>query len=134
MTRVNRLDSTVDEFEYNEILADVSPVAYKTTAKIAASDKAMKRGTVLVAESADGQFKAASEALKATDVVLILAENLEKVEADMIVAAYKSGFFYGNRLSTDGEYELTAADFELLRKSGYLTKDVIEEASGSEAV
>lgn len=133
MTRINRLDSHVEDFDYNDIIADVSPTAFLTTAKLDASETPLVRGTVLVGTTADGNFKAASEALKATDVVYILAENIEKAEAGDEVAAYKSGHFYGNRLATDGEYELAAADFEILRKSGILTKDVLE-AVGSEEV
>lgn len=128
-----RLDATIDEFAYDDILADTTPAAFVTTVKLAASEKALPKGTVLVCDTADGQFKAASEALKATDTIFILAEDVEKAEADDVVGAYKSGNFYRNRLVGDGEYELAAADFETLRKSGYLTKDVIENA-GSEEV
>lgn len=128
-----RLDTTIGEYAYDDIIADVTPTPFLTTAKLAASEKPLVRGTVLVAASADGQFKAASEALKATDVLLILAEDIEKAEADDEVAAYHTGFFWGNRLATDGEYELTAADFDQLRRSNLLTKDIFEDA-GSEGV
>lgn len=128
-----RFDATIGERVYDDIIAYPTPSALQTTAKLAASETPLERGTVLVAASADGQFKAASEALKATDVVLILMEDIEKAEADDEVAAYKTGNFYGNRLKTDGEYELTVADFEMLRKSGIQTQDVLEHA-GSEGV
>lgn len=133
MTRINRLDATVGESAYDDIIADVTPSAFLTTAKLAASETPLERGTVLIASSADGQFSAASKAIEATDVALILAEDIEKADADDEVAAYKSGHFFANRLKTDGEYELAAADFEALRKSGILTKDILE-AVGSEAV
>ena len=133
MSHINRLDATVDEFAYDDIIADTTPTAFMTTAKLAASETPLARGTVLIASAADGQFAAASKAIEASDVVLILAEDIDKAEADDEVAAYKSGHFYANRLKTDGEYELAAADIVALRKSGFLTKDVIEDA-GSEAV
>lgn len=127
MTRTNRLDASVGEFAYDDIIADTTPTAFLTTVKLAASETPLVRGTVLVSATADGQFKPVSEDLTATDVLLILAEDLEKAEADDEAAAYKSGHFFGNRLATDGSYELVAADFELLRKSGILTKDILED-------
>lgn len=134
MARENRLDATIGEFEYDDIVADVTPTAFKTTAKLAASETPLEHGTILIAATADGQYKAVSEAIKATDSVLILAEDLEKAEADDEVAAYKTGHFFGNRLKTDGSYELVAADWDALRRLGYVFKDIIEDLSGSEDV
>ena len=128
-----RLDCNVGESLDTNIIADVTPTAFETTAKLAASEKPLAVGTVLVASSADGQFSPASKAIEATDVVLILAEPIKKAEADDEVAAYKTGHFFGNRLVTDGEYELAAADFDAMRRQGFVFKDILE-AVRSEAV
>lgn len=121
-----RLDKKVGELAYDDIIADTEPTALVTTVKLAASEGPLERGTVLVAASADAECSPASTALTATDCLFVLAEDIEKAEGSDVAQAYKTGNFYRDRLKTDGEYELAAADIETLRKSGIQTKSVIE--------
>lgn len=124
---MSRLDIKLDEAYYDDILAATEPSPLIASVKLAESQTPLKRGTVLVAASAGEQCKPASEALKDSDAIYILAETLEKAAADEVTMAFKAGHFIKERLVTDGEYELVAADFELLRKSGLQVQGMIED-------
>lgn len=121
-----RLDANADVHLYDDIFADIYPVALTTTVELGVSEGPLKRGTVITAKSADGQFAPVSAALSEGDVVYILAENVDKAEAGDPVDAYKTGNFARGRLSTDGEYELVAADYEYMRDAGLQTKAIFE--------
>lgn len=123
-----RLDRKVGEVAYDDIFADTEPAAIPTTIKLAASEKPLERGTIMVADAAGGQCKAVSEALTDTSVVYVLADYVEKAEADDVALAYQTGNYKSNYLKTDGEYTLVDADLEYLRRSGILTKEEIAAA------
>ena len=128
-----QLDATVARHDYDDIFADVDPVAHVTVVKLDESETELKRGTILVG-TPGGNLKPASEALTAENYLVILAEDVAKASAGDAVTAYKTGNFAASRLLTDGEYELVDADLEYLRKSGLQVTGIIELADGSEAV
>lgn len=124
---MTKLYETVGAANYDDIIAMTEPSTLVTTVTLAQSDKPLARGTVLVASEAGGTFAPASEALKATDVLVVLAESIESAEANEVVQAYKAGNFVRGRLTGNGTYTLAAADFEALRKSGIQTTGMVEE-------
>lgn len=130
---MTRLDSELGTHKFDDIIADVSPSPLIASVKLAASETPLVRGTIITAKTADGQFAALSAAIADDDVVFILADDVAKAEADDVATAYKAGNFIRDRLVTDGEYELVAADFEALRDAGIQTTGMIEDA-GTESL
>lgn len=130
---MTRLDSEFGTHKFDDIIADVSPSPLIASVKLAASEIPLVRGTIITAKTADGQFGALSAAIAEDDVVFILADDVAKAEADDVATAYKAGNFIRDRLVTDGEYELVAADFEALRDAGIQTTGMIEDA-GTESL
>ena len=126
-----RLDTPVGEALYDDIIADTDPTTHITTVKLAASEGPLVKGTVLVAATVGSQCSPASAAITAENAVYILAEDIEKAEADDMAVAYKTGNFIKSRLVTDGEYELADGDIEQMRRAGILVTGMIE-AAGSE--
>ncbi len=124
---MTRLDSTVGTLAYDDIFAGVTPDAHTTTVKLAASEAALARGTVL-AGVPGGNMAALSKAVAAGEAVYILAETVESAAAGDVAVAYKTGNFARNRLKCGGTYKLVAADIEALRQAGIITADVIEPA------
>lgn len=120
-----KTNEKVGEVVYDDIFAATSPTAHAVPVKLDESEGPIERGTVIVASEAGGNCKPASQALTATDQVFVLAETVESATAGDIAEAYECGSFIKGRLATDGEYELTDADLEILRKSGILVQDYI---------
>lgn len=131
---MTRLDTDLGTHAFDDILAATEPSPLITTVKLAASETPLTRGTVIASKTADGQFKALDAAIADDDVVLVLADDVEKAEADDVATAYKTGNFVRDRLVANGEYELAAADFEALRDAGIQTTGMIEGPAGLEAV
>lgn len=123
-----RLDNPLGTHEFDDIIAGTAPSPLITSIELDASEGPIVRGTVVTAKSADGKFKPVSEALTTGDIVYIIADDVEKAESGDVATAYKTGNFVKGRLVTDGEYELTAADFEFLRDAGIQTTGMIEVA------
>lgn len=127
-----RLDEFVGRHDFDDIIADVDPSLHVAAVKLDTSETALKRGTVLVGTAGEN-LKPISEALTAEKAVYILAEDVPSATAGDVVTAYTTGCFATSRLLTDGEYELVAADLEIMRNAGLLTQGIVELA-GSEAV
>lgn len=121
MTKINE---TIGAVEYDGLIVANVPVADVVTVKLAAGTGVLKRGTVITG-TAGGALAPVAAALDATKAVYILADDTDITEAT-VAAAYRAGHFARNKLVTNGSYTLTAADKEILRKSGILLSDAIE--------
>lgn len=120
-----RLDETIDTPVYDGLIVDNTPVADVVTVKLAAGKGAIKRGTV-VTGAAGGELSPASEALEDSNATYIIADEVDTGTGSAVTAtAYRTGHFARNKLTTDGSYKLTAADEEILRKSGILLSDAL---------
>lgn len=115
-----RLDETLAAPGYDELIISNVPVADVVTVKLAANKGVIKRGTV-VTGTADGELEPVTAALEATNATYIIADETDTgTESAVTATAYRTGHFARNKLTTDGSYELTAADEEILRNAGIL--------------
>lgn len=119
-----KLNETIGTVEYDGLFVSNIPVADVVHVKLAAGEGTLKRGTV-VTGTPGGELSAADAALVATNGTYILTDDVELSEAVTVATAYRSGHFARNKVITDG-YTLTAADEEILRKSGILFADAVE--------
>ena len=119
-----KLNETIGTVEYDGLFVSNVPVADVVHVKLAAGEGTLKRGTV-VTGAPGGELAAAKAALVATNGTYILTDDVELSEAATVATAYRSGHFARNKVITDG-YTLTAADEEILRKSGILFADAVE--------
>jgi hypothetical protein len=117
-----KLNEVVGSMEYDGLIVSGTPAADVVTVTLAAGNGELKRGTI-VTGTAGGELAPASAAL--SGAVYILTDDVDATEA-VVATAYRTGHFATNKLITAGEYALTAADKEYLRKSGILVSDAIE--------
>lgn len=102
----------------DNLIADIFPPTIVMTIDLKTKG-VYERGTVMSIES-DGTYEVLGSGSGAASCVI--AEDT--IAEDEIATAYRSGHFYRNGLVL-GEYELTAADEDNLRKAGILLSDGI---------
>ena len=120
-----RLDDTLGAMEYDGLIVANEPVADIVIVKLAGSQGVLARGTV-VTGAAGGELSKTTTALVATNATYILADETDTGSAVINAAAYRTGHFCRNKLTTDGSYTLTAADEEILRNAGILLSDALK--------
>lgn len=118
---MSKLNETVAEFNYDGLLVDNFPPADVASVKLAAGE--YKRGTIITGE-AGGNMAALAAAIDPTKATFILCDDVTAEEGE-VSFAYRTGHFNALALITNGTYEITAADKEALRKSGFLLSDAI---------
>lgn len=119
----NRLDENLGAVEYDGLIVSSVPATDVVTVKLAASGQ-LKRGTI-VTGTPGGELAAVAAALAATKSTYVLTDDVDATEAT-VTTAYRTGHFARNKIVTDGTYELTAADEEVLRAAGIILSDAIE--------
>lgn len=118
-----KLNEVIGTMAYDGLIVSNVPVADVVTINLAAGG-VLERGTV-VTGAAGGALAVASAALSATNAVYILADDVDATEATT-ATAYRTGHFAANKAKTGGDYALSAADKEIMRKGGILLSDAIE--------
>ena len=108
---------------YDKLIYNVDQVPDAVTVKIAASQGQHESGAVLVG-TAGAELSHCSKVLADTDVVYILAEDIDATEATN-ATAYRTGHFCRDGINTKS-YQLTAADEEHMRKEGIILSDALE--------
>ena len=108
--------------------ADV--VAVKLTAKQGVSGEetdvgVVKRGTIITGTPGGTDFAALAAAAVTTKALYVLAEDVD-TSVDVVGIAYRTGHFNRGALTVGADYALTAADEEMLRKSGILLSDALD--------
>ena len=119
-----KLNETIGTVEYDGLIVSNVPVADVVTVKLAAGSGTLKRGTIVTGD-AGAELAPVAAALVATKGAYILTDDTD-ITAATVATAYRTGHFARNKLTTDGSYELTAADEEILRNAGILLSDAIE--------
>ena len=120
-----RLDETLGAVGYDGLLVSNTPVADVATISVAAGSGELKRGTV-VTGTPGGEMAPVSSAITVDHATYILADDIDaSTDQAVITIAYRTGHFARNLLITAQEYSLTAADEEILRKSGILLSDAL---------
>lgn len=118
------LNETIGTVEFDGLIVSNVPVAKVATVTLAKGAGVIARGT-LITGTAGGELAPASAALSANNAVYVLADDTDVSGGAATATAYRSGHFARNKVGT-GAYNLTAADAEVLRKSGILLSDAIE--------
>lgn len=119
---MTKLNESIATPAVEKLLVDSNPPADVVAVKLAAGTYV--RGTV-VTGAAGENLAAASEALTAANATFVLTDNVT-AEAGDTAFAYRTGHFNTGALVTNGAYELTAADKEVLRGKGILLSDAME--------
>ena len=118
------LNETLGTVGYDKLFVENIPEADVVTVKLVAAG-VVKRGTVLSGTPGGADFAALSAAASAEKALYVLAEDCDTAE-DVVGIAYRTGHFNRGALIVGSGYTLTAADEEILRKSGILLADAIE--------
>lgn len=120
-----RLDENLGAVDYDGLIVSNTPVADVVSVSVAASNGILKRGTI-VTGTPGGELAPLSAAAVATNATYILSDDTDTGAGSAVIAmAYRTGHFARNKLTTDGSYTLTAADEEIMRKSGILLSDAV---------
>ena len=118
------LNETIGAIGYDNLFVENIPEADVVTVRMTASG-VVKRGTVLSGTPGGADFAVLSAAASASKALYVLAEDCDTTE-DTVGIAYRTGHFNRNALIVGEGYALTAADEEILRKSGILVADALE--------
>ena len=118
------LNESIGTVGYDKLFVENIPVADVVTVKLTAAG-VVKRGTVLSGTPGGADFAALAAAASTSKALYVLAEDCDTAE-DVVGIAYRTGHFNRAALIVGGGYTLTAADEEVLRKSGILLADAIE--------
>lgn len=118
-----KLNENIGAVEYDGIINSACH-ADVVTVKLKAGQGVLKRGTI-VSGTAGGELEALKEALTASTMGYILADDTDTA-VTTVATAYRTGHFNRNKLITADGYTLTAADEEILRACGILLSDAIE--------
>ena len=118
------LNESLGTVGYDKLFVENIPAADVVTVKLATAG-VVKRGTVLSGTPGGADFAALAAAASADKALYVLAEDCDTAE-DAVGIAYRTGHFNRGALIVGDAYALTAADEEILRKSGILIADAIE--------
>ena len=118
-----KLNETIGSVEFDGLIVSNEPIADVVHVNIAAGEGKIERGTV-VTGTPGGELQKATAALVATNSTYIIADDVDATAA-AVATAYRSGHFARGKLKTGGNYTLTAADEELLRKSNIIISDAV---------
>lgn len=118
------LNETMGTFGYDKLFVENIPEADVVIVNLAVAG-VVKRGTVLSGTPGGADFAALNAAASTSKALYVLAEDCDTDE-DTVGIAYRTGHFNRNALIVADSYTLTAADEEILRKSGILLADALE--------
>ena len=118
------LNETLVKIGYDNLFVENIPEADVVLVKLTAAG-VVKRGTLLSGTPGGADFTALSAAASSEKALYVLAEDCDTA-VDSVGIAYRTGHFNRNALILGGSYKLSAADEEILRKSGILLADAIE--------
>lgn len=131
------LYETIGTAEYDGLIVSNTPVADVVSVTLAAKITGgttenptqtpagiVKRGTVISGTPGGNDFTILSAAASGSKALYILADDVDTAQ-DVSGIAYRTGHFARNKLIVASSYTLTAADEELLRKSGILLSDAL---------
>lgn len=123
---MKELQNKVGTSEQDNLIAKLCPPAEAVGIYLAAeAETTYQRGTIL---ALDGDAASpVSGAISAGTPVYVLCDTVTADEAGNIaVAAYRCGSFNRNAVITDGDYELTAADRDVLRTHDIILTDMLD--------
>lgn len=119
-----RLDESLGTVGYDNLFVENVPEADVVMVKLATGG-VVKRGTIITGTPGGSDFAALAAAASATKALYVLAEDVDTA-VDTVGIAYRTGHFNRGALTVGSSYALTAADEEMLRKSGILLADALD--------
>lgn len=121
-----QLVNSVGSLEQDNLIARLFPPALTTAVYLnATAGTTYARGTIVTV--ADGVASPLAAALTATTPVYILCDDTTSDEGgEVAVAVYSSGNFNIDAVVTDGTYELTAEDKDILRIHNIILTDMLD--------
>lgn len=129
-----RLDESLGNVDFDNLFVENVPEADVVTVKLAAKQGVsgaetdvgvVKRGTIITGTPGGTDFAALAAAAVTTKALYVLAEDVD-TSVDVVGIAYRTGHFNRGALTVGADYALTAADEEMLRKSGILLSDALD--------
>lgn len=118
------LNGSMGTFGYDKLFVENIPEADVVIVNLTVAG-VVKRGTVLSGTPGGTDFAALNAAASTSKALYVLAEDCDTSE-DTVGIAYRTGHFNRKALIVANSYTLTAADEEILRKSGILLSDALE--------
>ncbi len=118
------LNESLGTVNTDHLFVEHLPVADVVAVKLVTAG-VVKRGTVLTGTPGGADFAALAAAASTEKALFVLAEDCDTA-IDAVGIAYRTGHFNRNALIVADGYTLTAADEEILRKSGILLADALE--------
>jgi hypothetical protein len=118
------LNESLGTVGYDNLFVENIPTADVVTVKLTAAG-VVKRGTVISGTPGGADFAALAAAASTSKALYVLADDVDTAE-DVVGIAYRTGHFNRGALIVADGYTITAADEEVLRKSGILLADAIE--------
>lgn len=120
-----RVDENLGAVEYDGLIVSNNPVKDVVSISVEAGSGLLKRGTIVTGTSGS-EMSPVSAAIVVGNSSYILADDVDASGSAAVTAtAYRTGHFARNKLIVAEGYTLTAADEEILRKSGILLSDAI---------
>lgn len=119
------LNESLGTVGYDALFVANIPEGDVLTVTMAAAATPIKRGTVITSTPGGTNFAPLGAAATATNALYILADDVDTSESTVAIA-YRTGHFNRAALIVAEGYSLTAADEEVLRKSGILLSDALE--------
>lgn len=129
------LSEKIGEIEQDNLITDLTPKVETRgrTIRKAAEATVLKRGTILAmssGEGGDGKLvvlgtEAGKDETLTPDCVLCDDTAIDNT-ADVEAIVYTAGCFNTSRVTVKEDYEMTAADFDALRKYGIVFKAAAE--------
>lgn len=121
---MKELVSKVGSCGQDNLIAKLFPPTTTFGVTIPASSGVLKRGTVLALNGTAYAVLGTETTGKAN---CVLADDVNASGGDAVTAvAYRTGHFNRKALIVEGEYTMTAADEEELRKGGILLTDMAD--------
>lgn len=118
------LNEVVGSVGYDNLIIGNTPAVDAVTVTLAAGAGVVERGALVVG-TAGGELAVIAGALTAEKAAYVVTDDVDTTGGAVTATAYRCGHFSRSGLKTGG-YTLTAADVELLRKSGILVGDSLE--------
>lgn len=119
------LSESLGTVGYDNLFVANCPEGDVVTVTLATAANPIKRGTVITGTPGGTDFAPLGAAASATKSLFVLADDAD-TSIDPVATAYRTGHFNRGALLVADGYTLTAADEEMLRKSGILLADALE--------
>lgn len=126
-----RLNEVIGRSEPDDLIVDSEPHADAVTVTIAANVGEVKRGAVVVGTPGGEDFALFTGTAEAGKALYVVADTVNtKAESETGVTTpacvYRTGHFAREKVNEATGYTLTAADEEILRKSGILLSALLD--------